>query len=290
MGGASMKRELKTMKGGIIALALAGILIFSMACSYHNRTAGSVMSFLYPNAKAAPKPEPVTTLRLPVVVGIAFVPVSQQDGRGELDEASRMQILESVKAAFLDQKDLASRIEVVPSSYLQPGGGFDNLSQVQTMFGTDVICLLGYDQFQSTSENHASFLYLTIIGSFLVPGNTNETRTMMEATVYDVSSRRLLFRAPGISIIKNRSTGIGTEASLQKGGREGFEQASKDMVKNLQQALQTFKSEVKNRQDIVVQRKDSSGRWVGGSWGVVELLMAALLGLAALSAKWRLCG
>ncbi len=270
---------------GASGAVVFAILALALACSYHNRTAGSVMSFLYPNAKEAPKPEPVTTLRLPVVVGIAFVPVSQQNGREELDEASRMRILESVKAAFSDQKDLANRIEVIPSSYLQPGGGFDNLSQVQTMFGTDVVCLLGYDQFQSTNENTASFLYLTIIGSFLVPGNTNETRTMIEATVYDVSSRRLLFRAPGISIIKNHSTGIGTDASLQKTSLVGFEQASGEMVKNLQQSLETFKSEVKNRQDIVVQRKDASGNWTGGAWDIGEFVLAALLGLVALAAK-----
>lgn len=269
----------------IAALLLLAALL-AIACGYNvqNRVAGSVMSYLYPGQKEAPPALPVTTLRLPTVVGIAFVPEST----GGLDEVTKQEPLRQVKQAFVERKDIVARIEEIPSSYLQAGGSFANLEQVRTMFGTDVVCLLGYDQLQATTETKASFWYLTIVGAFIVPGNRNDTRTMMEATVYDVASKRLLFRAPGISVVERRLTAVDIAHKQDEDQREGFRLAGEEFVKNLKASLATFEKDLANRAgEIQVPRKDAQGNWVSSAWGGAELLMVLLVGAALLLARRR---
>lgn len=277
-----MMRILRLFPPALLSLVLA---VLSTGCyAPQNRVAGSVMSYLYPGANEAPPALPVTTLRLPTVVGIAFVPGG--GGVQGFDEVTRQELLRRVKESFAARRDLATRIEEIPSTYLQPGGGFANLEQLRTMFGTDVICLLGYDQMQSTTDTKASFFYLTIVGAFLVPGSRNETRTMMEATVYDVASRRLLFRAPGISVVERKMTAVDIAHKQEEDQREGFRLAGEDLVKNLQDSLARFEVELKERKDeIVVQRKDASGNWVNSAWGGAEAGLLILLAGALLFAR-----
>lgn len=282
-----MKKHYAHLAVGFAVLSL----LSGMACgmsSGHHRAAGSVMSFLYPGSKEAPPVDPVTTLRLPTRVGIAFVPDNQEWGSG-LDELSKREILRRVKAEFETRKDLIERIEEIPSSYLQQGGGFANLEQVKAMFQTDVVCLVGYDQLRSTSETKASFFYLTILGAYLVPGNKNETRTLMEATVYDVASKRLLFRAPGSSVTTRRSTLVDLDRNQDRDAREGLQKATDELVTNLRYSLADFEQKIKSgAPEVSVQRRDASGNWVGAAWGPVEMgLLGALLCAALLLRKGR---
>ena len=61
-------------------------------------------------------------------------------------------------------------VAVIPDVYLQRGGGFQNLRQIQTAFGVDIIGLVSYDQIANTSENPASILYITLVGRYFIPG------------------------------------------------------------------------------------------------------------------------
>lgn len=272
-----MKENRAQVAAGLAILAMLSFLACGTS-SGRRHAAGSVMSFLYPGSKEAPPVEPVTTLRLPIRAGIAFVPDNRDWGAG-LDELSKKEILRRVKAEFEMRKDLIERIEEIPSSYLTPGGGFANLEQVKAMFQTDVVCLVGYDQLQATNETKASFFYLTILGAYLVPGNKNETRTLMEATVYDVASKRLLFRAPGSSVTTHRSTLVDLERNQDRDSREGLQKASDELITNLRCSLADFEQKIKaGAPEVRIQRRDASGNWVGGAWGPAEIILLLLFG------------
>jgi len=103
------------------------------------KQAGSVVDYLYPNAKEAPQlQEGVTLLRPPVRVGIAFVPSAGH--AATLAETDKLVLLERVKAAF-SQHPFIGTIEVIPTSYLRAGGGFTNLDQMAKMFNVEVVAL-----------------------------------------------------------------------------------------------------------------------------------------------------
>jgi rhombotail lipoprotein len=48
-------------------------------------------------------------------------------------------------AAEFKGLDYIQSIEIVPSTYLRTSGGFDNLNQVRSLLGVDVIGLVAYD-------------------------------------------------------------------------------------------------------------------------------------------------
>ncbi len=52
------------------------------------------------------------------------------------------------------------------------------------------ICCSHYDQVQFTGEGLLSLTYWTIVGAYLVPGEKNETKTMLDAAVFYIASRR----------------------------------------------------------------------------------------------------
>ena len=113
------------------------------------------------------------------------------------------------------------------------------------MYRVDAIALLAYDQVQFTDEGAASFLYWTIVGAYVVPGENNSTQTMMDAVIYDIKSRKMLFRAPGLSHIKGTATPVNLSAQLRNDSEQGFHEAAKDLVKNLDIQLEAFKDKVK---------------------------------------------
>ena len=141
--------------------------------------------------------------------------------------------------------DFVKSIELIPSAYLRDKGSFANLDQIRTMYGVDVVALLSYDQTQFTDEGLASITYWTLIGAYIIPGEKNDTHTMVDASVYDIQSRKMLFRAPGISHIKSKATPINLSEQLRMDSLESFKEASKDLVTNLEIQLELFKEKVK---------------------------------------------
>jgi rhombotail lipoprotein len=237
------------------------------------RQAGSIVDYLYPDAKEAPNLEPtVTRLRLPVRVGIAFVPGGGY-GAGP-QEAAKTQLLERVRSAFT-QYDYIGSIEVIPSSYLRPRGGFANLDQVARMFNVDVIALVSYDQIRFNDTNRLAVLYWTVVGAYLVKGDQYDVQTMVDAAVFDVRSRKLLFRAPGTSQVKGTATLAGYGKEVRGAASSGYDQAVEQMIPQLQTQLAGFKERAKSDPGIQVERRD--GRQGAGSIG----WLAALLFLGA---------
>jgi rhombotail lipoprotein len=252
-------------------LALGGCA--SMFGSHNGtRQAGSIVDYLYPDAKEPPKMEPtVTRLRLPVRVGIAFVPGGGYGGGG-LQEAAKTQLLERVKASF-SQYDYIGNIEVIPSAYLRPRGGFDNLDQVARMFNVDVIALVSYDQIRFNDTNRLAVLYWTVVGAYLIKGDQYDVQTMVDAAVFDVRSRKLLFRAPGTSQVKGSSTLAGYSKEVRGAQSDGYLQAVDQMIPQLQAQLGNFKERAKS--DPGIQVVGRNGERGGGGIGWTAALLLA---------------
>ncbi|AZG73676.1 rhombotarget lipoprotein [Shewanella livingstonensis] len=204
----------------------------------------SLMDFLYPNKEdRAVHSAEIPVLTLPVKVGIAFVPSTGRNNQA-IHNKDQYELLEKVKAAFV-QYDYIDRIEVIPSTYLAGGEGFNTLEQVGRLYDVDVMALVSYDQVTQSVENNAALLYWTIVGMYVIPGNENTVQTFVDTAVFDIKSRKMLFRAPGISKLEKRTTAIGIDETLAEKSIEGFDLAVTDMSKNLDNELARFKVRVK---------------------------------------------
>ncbi|WP_432378810.1 rhombotarget lipoprotein [Duganella sp. P38] len=190
----------------VLAIVIAAAALSSCAIwrsSGGIKQTGSIVDYLYPDATTPPALTPtVVKLRPPVKVGIAFVPGS---GYGGLSEVAKMKLLERVRDSFA-RHEYIGKIEIIPSQYLKAKGGFNNLEQVARMFDVEVVTLLSYDQVQFNDSNVLSVLYWTIIGAYVVQGEQYDVQTMLDAAVFDVKSRQLLFRAPGTSRVKGSAS------------------------------------------------------------------------------------
>lgn len=276
-------------------LALLGLtLLLCGGCSSlwsHNsrktERSSSVVNYLYPGETNPLPPTEVPVLRLPLRVGIAFVPSGNtrnyyQDNT--ISEAQKTALLDRVAAEFKG-RDYIQSIEIIPTSYLRPAGGFANLNQVRSLLSVDVIALVAYDQVQFTNENILSLAYWTIVGAYIFHGNKNDTDTLMEAAVYDIASRHLLFRAPGVSHVEAGTAAAYITQRQRADGAKGFEIATDDMIKNLKTQLEAFRERVKTAPAGSVARiEHKPGYTGGGSFG--GLFAAAFLLLCGVR-QWR---
>lgn len=242
------------------------------------RQTGSIVEYLYPNSNDAPAMQPtVTQLRPPVRVGIAFVPGS---GRTELPEAEKARLLERIRDAF-SQYQYIGHIEIIPTGYLRPRGGFDNLDMVARMFNVEVVTLVSYDQIRFDDPNRLAVLYWTIVGAYLVNGDQYDVQTMLDAAVIDVKSRKLLFRAPGTSQVKGSATMANFGERSRAAQTDGFRLAVDQLIPRLQSELHSFKERIKSDPAYRVVNKD--GYRGGGGLGWADAAIAIWL---LLMARW----
>ena len=257
----------------VVLLALAGCASWSSGKG--PKQVGSVVDYLYPNANEPPamKSE-VTRLRPPVRVGVAFVPGS--GAATSLPETEKIKLLERVKASF-SRHEFIGNIEVIPTAYLQPKGGFTNLEQVARMFNVEVVALLSYDQVQFNDTNVLSVLYWTIVGAYIIHGDQSDVQTLVDASVFDVRTHKLLFRAPGTSQVKGSASMAGFSERARAARVEGYNKAVDDLVPKLQAELDRFKERIKTDGSFKVENKP--GYSGGGSVDGLMLALLALLGL-----------
>lgn len=264
---------------GLLASSLFVIIsLSSCSWSYDRHSRSSTVDFLYPEGTSEKMQPTVPHLKLPLSVGIAYVPSSQGHAAG-LSEERKMQLMESVAAQFRS-KPFISDIQLIPTAYLKNGGGFRNLDQIRNMLGVDVVALVSYDQLQHNDPNFLSLTYFTIVGSYIIPGEQNDTSTMLDTAVFHIPSRKLLFRAPGTSTVKGFSSAVGATRSMRINAQRGFEGANEEMIANLQGELNRFKVRVKENpsQFKVTHKPGYNG---AGNLGVVfgaTLCLLLLLG------------
>lgn len=254
----------------LLITACAGL----MGGNRREGVSSSLVDYLYP---AGEKPPPLSAqtavLELPLKVGLAFVPSQYGSSKGP-SEAERMEMLQKVKTTF-SGRDFIEEIAVIPEAYLRAGRGFEGLEQTARLYGLDVMALVSYDQVANTSEKAASLLYWTIVGAYVVKGNKNDAQTFVDTAVFDIATRKLLFRAPGVSDVQSSTTLVDQEQDMRVTQRKGFEQAMADMTKNLDTELASFKERIRTDGSVKVTR--TSGYSSGGGGGALDAGLLALL-------------
>jgi rhombotail lipoprotein len=255
-----------------------------------HRQASSVVQYLYPKNQNHTDAPSVPVLSLPLKVGVAFVPEegpSKYEARyshdgGVFTEEQKMDLMKSVSASF-SKYPFVQSVQLIPSIYLRPAGGFANLDQIRSMFGIDVIVLLSYDQVQFRDEGLLSLTYLTVVGAYTIPGEKNDTQTMIDAVAYDLGSHQLLFRAPGTSQIKGVATPINITEELRHDSERGFKNAAADLEKNFTAQLASFREELKKSpEQIRIETKPGYTRASVGGFGWIEGSLAVLMCLCGL--------
>ena len=284
-----MRHRIALLLGSLLVLVQAAGCVGSMPPSHR---VNSALDFLYPQGATAARPASEVVLKLPLRVGLAFAP-NRDHQPDPITEAQKQQLLSRVAAAFKENKAV-SHLEVVPTTYLQPAGGFANLDQIRSSLGLDLMVLVSYDQSQFTEATRASWTYLTVVGPLLIEGEKNDTRTVMDAVVYDINSQALLFRAAGESTVKGRSSPLNVDRKRRVYAAEGFEQATRSLIENLHTALARFDEQARNgtvqgpgtpmiaMYSAKGERITASSGGGGGALGIPELILAALIGVSLL--------
>lgn len=268
-----------------LALLLCGLLLTGCIASLPpTRRVNSALDFLYPEGMTAAEPASQVVLELPVRVGLAFAP-NRVDQFDPIPEEQKQRLLNRVAGAFREHEAIG-HLETVPTTYLQPGGSFANLEQIQRTLGLDLIVLLSYDQSQFTESTRASWTYWTVIGPLLIEGEKNDTRTVMDAVVYDIRSQALLFRAAGESTVKGHSSPLNVSRKRRTFAAEGFEKATGDLITSLNGALEQFETQAKNGTvqgpgTPAIAMYNAQGEQItnggGGALGASDLIAIALL-------------
>ena len=264
------------------------VLTTLLACStaQHRQQSSNLVAYLYPNEQQLPAPQhPV--LPLPLKVGIAFLPAEHQG----IDELQQTLILQQIKQGFEREKAI-SRVVIIPSTYLRDRRGFDHLTQLAKMYGVDVLTLVSYEQIAQASDRKSSFLYWTLIGAYGVKGTRNDVQTYLDAAVFDVASRSLLFRADGIDARTANSNMVEAELTQRQMFEQSLQTAANNLTENLQVALQLFKDDVKQEQVATIKPRIPAISHHGGggsfSSGLLLIVLFIWLGKRVLSLCERL--
>ena len=108
-------------------------------------------------------------------------------------------------------------------------------------------------------------------------------KAKQDTAVFDIQSKKLLFRAPGISNVKGSATPVNISEELRLDSIKSFAEASDDMIKNLDIQLQKFTQKIKQNpeQVKVVQLEGYEGG--GGAIGLLEAALTPLVLVAALA-------
>ena len=224
----------------------------------------------YLGAKASPPLAPSTgpvRVDFPFRLGIAFVPADPTQTRGDfasgnlqgpLGPGQEQEIHQRITASFA-QKPWAREVKTIPSLYLAKGGGFEDLDKVARTFQVDVIALVSVDQVQFSNPRWYAWTYWTLVGAYMVKGDKNDTTTVVDAAIYHVPSRTLLFRAGGVGTAKGSSTWSSREASFREQSRESLSLAMTHLSASLDTAVTDFRQDVQKgaRKDVQLVEGDT---------------------------------
>ncbi|MGY6630538.1 MAG: rhombotarget lipoprotein [Wenzhouxiangella sp.] len=277
----------RLMTLGLMLLMLAGCAGF-LGLDTRTGASSSVVDYLYPDGSLPDlEQERLPVIELPARVGLAFVPSTRQ--AAGLGPADRDALLQEARSAFARQGYI-DRIEIIPDSYLRPGGGFTNLEQVARLYGVDIVALVSFDQIIQTTETTRSLLYWTLVGAYTIEGSRNEVITFVDTAVIHLPSHTLLFRAAGQDRQENRSTAIHAGRVQNRLAHDGFRQAMGEMTGNLDQALVDFNHRVRSEGQVRLVHRRSGRSWheaEGGQGRTVWLEALFLLALLATATQLK---
>ena len=235
-------------KCSLLVITLLWMAVLVGCGQYSSQRTSNLLQYLYPGSEAplAMETTDIPNVTLPLRVGLAFVPegktITTKGGAAvePLTEKFKIEMMRELSAQLHEYATIAE-VEDIPSTYLKVGGSFTNLNQMRTMTGLDVIALLSYDQVQFTDRGIPSLLYWTGIGWWFVPGEKNDTNTMLDVAVYHVPSHKPLLRATGDSRIYGYSTPKNQSQNLRENSEEGFMEAMKMLANDFKVKLDILK-------------------------------------------------
>jgi rhombotail lipoprotein len=242
----------------------------------HRHYRSNLVDYLFPGGMSAP-PRSGARLQLPLKVGIAFVPGEPPT----VDPQQEQHLLGIVRKAFTG-RDWIEQIQVIPSAYLTPRGGYENLEQVAQLMNVDVIALVSVDQIQYSDPTALSILYLSIVGEYLLPGDRNDTRTMIDVAAVAVRSHAFLLRAPGTSRIGGMATPIESDRVLRSKSAVGMQLAMVDLTKNLDREIGSFKATIVSgeRSDVDIYTREGKSIRGGGAFDAATMVMVLAIAVA----------
>lgn len=270
----------KSISVFLMVLLLSSCSAFMNDSNSKANISSSLVDFLYSDPEEAKEHKlEIPLLKLPVNIGIAFIPSNTSFNNPlSLSAKNKYDLLLTVKNEFI-KHDYINRIEIIPDTYLKNGNGFETLEQVSRLYDVDIMALVSYDQVTQNNENNASILYWTIAGLYLIPGNDNSTQTFVDTAVFDIKSRKMLLRAPGVNKINSISTAVGLNETIAENSEKGFDRAVLDMIGNLNSELDIFKGRVKNESIAKVESREGYSGGSIGIWLVLFLLASCLFRL-----------
>jgi rhombotail lipoprotein len=236
-------------------------------CGTHAHNSSSLVEFLYPHGAAPPQQNSIPQLRVPLRVGLAFLPSTETSATGGLDAAHQEQLLERIRARF-SSRPFVAEIVMIPDYYLRGRSGFQGLEGVQRLYGVDVMALVSYDQVVHTDDNNWSLGYLTIVGAYVLKGNRHDVSTLVDLAVVDPVSHALVLRAGGTSTGHGNTTLINANREIRGAAAEGYDAATDQMIEHFDSALTKFEADVRSgKASVRVVRKNQAERSVGGTVG-----------------------
>jgi rhombotail lipoprotein len=245
----------------------------------NSTSSSSLVSFLYPYGATPPPNNQIPELRLPLRVGLAFLP--ERPGRpSALTAAHKEELLKVIRARFLTKR-FVREIIVMPDYYLKGARGFEGLDGVQRLFGIDVLALVSYDQVTYQDQNQLSLGYLSIVGAYLLNGNRHDITTLIDLAIVDPATRSLILRAGGTDTRHGYATLISQERESRDAAIASFAAATGEAIQNFDRALVTFETDVRlGKANIRVAQRNSSTSAGGGggsmTWPALALLLPVL--------------
>ncbi|MFT6734048.1 MAG: rhombotail lipoprotein [Polaribacter sp.] len=264
------------MKWRLLFIVLLFIGLSGCMTNQQQRGVSSnLVGYLYPKGETVShQSDQLPILKLPLRIGIAFIPESSFDNRFSLTEVEKQILLNNVAEKFRSDKSVDD-IQIIPEIYLKQGKGFVTVEQIAALYNVDVMALVSYDQVSIHEMRQSSLAYWTIVGAYIVKGESTEFQTFVDTAVFDVKTRKLLFRAPGVHKDSRNHTAVNFEKENRKMRTNSFTIASELMTKNLSFELVKFKQRVKKGKEVKVEYNKKYYSGGGGSfrWGAVIFLL-----------------
>jgi rhombotail lipoprotein len=156
------------------------------------------------------------------------------------------------------------------------------------MFDVDVVALLSYDQVRFHDTNGLAVLYWSIVGAYFIQGDQYDVQTLLDAAVFDVKSRKLLFRAPGTSQVKGMASQVAFSEEARAAQSQGYQEALARLIPQLQTELGNFRERVKSDPQQFKLGTTPGHKGAGGRHGAVQPAARRACGLAGPPAGRRL--
>lgn len=246
------------MKRRVKRALIASLVVCCGGCATQQRNIhSSSVEYLYSGGFEGTAAT-VVKLQTPVRVGIGFAPTTAVGDA--FPEEKKQQLLTRIADAFRAEPKIGS-IEIIPSTYLNPRGGFVELDRLRVALRVNEIVLISYDQVQFSDTGAMGLTYWAYgVPAYVIKGEKNETRTFLDAVVIDIPTRTMLFHASGQSSIKGSSTLVGVGTALRERSAAGFDEAVKVLIPNLDAQLEAFEASVKNG-EIAVEATPKLPAW-----------------------------